>query len=204
MERRDVLKYLGMTAGASLGVAPLKALAAGTATAEPSFLLNQLGYLPVRPKVVTVRGFDPAQANFRLRAAATGEVVWEAALTAAQMDTASGDSVRQAIFTSVSRPGDYLVEIAGVRSDSFRVHAEVYTAALRTTVRSYTGQRCGCKVDLGGGYQHPACHLDGAYGATSGKTGSLRNAGGWHDAGDYGRYVVNSGITCGTLLWAWE
>ena len=32
----------------------------------------------------------------------------------------------------------------------------------------------------------------------------LRNGGGWHDAGDYGRYTVNSGITCGTLLWAWE
>ncbi|HVS30338.1 MAG TPA: glycoside hydrolase family 9 protein, partial [Thermoanaerobaculia bacterium] len=26
----------------------------------------------------------------------------------------------------------------------------------------------------------------------------------WHDAGDYGRYVVNSGIATGTLLWAWE
>jgi endoglucanase len=30
------------------------------------------------------------------------------------------------------------------------------------------------------------------------------NIGGWHDAGDYGRYVVNSGISTGTLLWAWE
>jgi endoglucanase len=27
---------------------------------------------------------------------------------------------------------------------------------------------------------------------------------GWHDAGDYGRYIVNSGITTGTLLWTWE
>jgi endoglucanase len=32
----------------------------------------------------------------------------------------------------------------------------------------------------------------------------MANTGGWHDAGDYGRYVVNSGITTGTLLWAWE
>lgn len=28
--------------------------------------------------------------------------------------------------------------------------------------------------------------------------------GGWHDAGDYGRYVTNSGITTGMLLWSWE
>ena len=32
----------------------------------------------------------------------------------------------------------------------------------------------------------------------------MPNTGGWHDAGDYGRYVVNSGISTGTLLWAWE
>ena len=32
----------------------------------------------------------------------------------------------------------------------------------------------------------------------------LHNRGGWHDAGDYGRYIVNSGISTGTLLWAWE
>jgi endoglucanase len=30
------------------------------------------------------------------------------------------------------------------------------------------------------------------------------NHGGWHDAGDYGRYIVNCGIATGTLLWAWE
>ena len=27
---------------------------------------------------------------------------------------------------------------------------------------------------------------------------------GWHDAGDYGRYIVNSGISTGQLLWTWE
>src|SRR4029077_7678569 len=43
-----------------------------------------------------------------------------------------------------------------------------------------------------------------AFHASSGKTGLCNISGGWHDAGDYGRYIVNSGITTGTLLWAWE
>ena len=217
MERRDVLKYLGMTAGAHLGATPLRALTAneqaasgqmspqaGTAAPAPTFLFNQLGYLPHAAKVATVRGLDPAQTKFRLRSAASDHAVLEATLTAPQTDAASGDVVRQALFSSHSLPGEYVLEVGGLRSDVFPVRADVYAGALRSTVRGYTGQRCGCKVDLGGGYQHPACHMDGAYGATSGKTGSLPNAGGWHDAGDYGRYVVNSGITCGTLLWAWE
>ena len=62
-------------------------------------------------------------------------------------------------------------------------------------------------MDLGPefpGYTHPACHLKGSFHASSGKEGSRDNVGGWHDAGDYGRYIVNSGISTGTLLWAWE
>src|SRR5687767_2139092 len=75
---------------------------------------------------------------------------------------------------------------------------------LRMVVRAYHGQRCGTAVDLGGGYAHGACHLRSAFHPSSGRTGTGGPIGGWHDAGDYGRYVVNSGISTGTLLWAWE
>jgi endoglucanase len=67
--------------------------------------------------------------------------------------------------------------------------------------------RCGTAVDLGPefpGFRHEACHLEGAWHPSSGKTGPRVSKAGWHDAGDYGRYVVNSGITTGTLLWTWE
>jgi endoglucanase len=46
--------------------------------------------------------------------------------------------------------------------------------------------------------------LKGEFHSSSGKQGERDNIGGWHDAGDYRRYVVNSGITTGTLLWTWE
>ena len=71
-------------------------------------------------------------------------------------------------------------------------------------MRGFYGQRCGCAVEMGDGYRHPACHLAGAYHSSSGRQGPVSNSGGWHDAGDYGRYVVNSGLSTGTLLWAWE
>ena len=75
-------------------------------------------------------------------------------------------------------------------------------------MRSFYGQRCGIKVDLGPRfpqYHHEACHLeDGVFHASSGKTGKKDATKGWHDAGDFGKYVVNSGISTGTLLWAYE
>jgi len=62
-------------------------------------------------------------------------------------------------------------------------------------------------MDLGPefpGFKHAACHLIGAYHASSGKSGSHLSAKGWHDAGDYGRFMVDSGTSTGTLLWTWE
>ena len=164
--------------------------------------LNQAGYLPERKKIATA----PSQAtSFVLRSAADDSVAFSANLADPRMDEASGDAVRLADFSKLNRPGSYRLELnTGERSAAFPIGPRVYHDPLRIAMRAYYGQRCGCNVDLGGGYRHPACHQKGAFHASSGKSGAVSNHGGWHDAGDYGRYVVNSGISTGTLLWAWE
>ena len=205
MQRRDVLKTLGLATAAHLTSSGLLGQDAGSSTSQTvDAFFNQVGYRPGDAKVATVRGAAPGQASFRLRQAADNKVVFEGALTSPQSDALSGDLVQQARFTAFRQPGRYRIEFGGQGTFPLTIADGVYADALRTTMRGYTGQRCGCAVDLGNGYQHPACHLNGAYGASSGKSGGLPNHGGWHDAGDYGRYIVNSGITCGTLLWAWE
>ena len=208
MQRRSILKSLGLAAGAHLGSAPLQALTRTVAeppsSTGPAFLFNQLGYLPTQPKIITLRGFDNFTGKLHLLTAPNTQPSLEIPLTAPANDALSGDTVRLADLSTLTAPGTYTLEANGQRSDPLLISPTVYADALRSTVRGYYGQRCGCAVDLGHGYKHPACHLEGAYGASSGKSGSLPNAGGWHDAGDYGRYVVNSGITCGTLLWAWD
>lgn len=171
---------------------------------DPDAFFNQVGYRPNDRKVATVRGAAPGQTSFRVRNAADNRVVFEGSLSSPQTDSASGDRVQQADFSGVHGEGSYRIEFGGQGTGAFSVQDRVYADALRTTMRGYTGQRCGCAVDLGRGYAHPPCHTSGAYGSSTGKHGPLPNRGGWHDAGDYGRYIVNSGITCGTLLWAWE
>jgi len=214
IRRRSFLKSLGAAAAASTLRPQLHALASlsqaplsATYTAPP-ILLNQLGYLPNHAKVATVLlSKIPSQTTqpttFRLRSE-NDAVAFEGNLSAPTPDAASGDTTTQADFSSITKPGTYRLEVAGIFSDTFAINPTVYADGLRLTTRGYYGQRCGCNVDLGNGYKHPACHLDGAFDPTSGRTGALPNAGGWHDAGDYGRYIVNSGITTGTLLWAWE
>src|SRR5579875_685691 len=206
MQRRTVLKTLGLATAAQLTSARLlsQSSAMNAAMQGVDAFFNQVGYRPGDAKVATVRGAAPGQSNFRVRRAADNKVVFEGPLTAPQTDAASGDRVQQAVFTGLRDTGSFRVEFGGQGTFPLTISEHAYADALRITVRGYTGQRCGCAVDLGNGYHHPACHTNGAYGSSSGKSGTLTNHGGWHDAGDYGRYVVNSGITCGTLLWAWE
>ena len=168
--------------------------------------LNQIGYLPNHQKIATtiVTPTSQPHPSFRVHSQEHSAIVLEGRLSTPALDSASGDITAQADFSSVTSPGTYRLEIAGVHSDPFTIGSDVYADALRLTARSYYGQRCGCDVDLGNGYKHPACHLKGAFDPTSGRTGKVPNSGGWHDAGDYGRYVVNSGLSTGTLLWAWE
>lgn len=169
--------------------------------------IDQAGYLTGSPKMAIV-STDQTGSEFAVRQAADGSVVYRGKLSPAVTDTDSGDRVQQAVFTSLNDDGTYFLDVPGVgRSWGFRVAPNVYTRAYYLAARAFYGMRCGTAVDLGPefpGYRHPPCHLTGAYHPSAGKAGPVGNSGGWHDAGDYGRYMVNSGITTSTLLWTWE
>jgi endoglucanase len=208
MRRREFLLSSARCFGASavtLAASPAwnRAFAAAPQAAPSSAIaLNQVGYLPSLPKLASI---SARATSFVVRSTAHNDVVHRGTLGAPQQDATSGDTLQNADFSALTAPGDYIVELdSGQRSAPFRIASDVYRDALHLTTRAFYGQRCGCSVNLGNGYTHPACHLTAAYHASSGKTGPLHNHGGWHDAGDYGRYIVNSGISTGTLLWAWE
>ena len=116
--------------------------------------------------------------------------------------------MQPADFSNLRRAGNYYIQIPGVgKSWNFSVGSNVFERTYYLAMRGFYGQRCGTAVDLGSefpGYSHPACHIRGEFHPSSGKSGPRDNIGGWHDAGDYGRYMVNSGVATGTLLWAWE
>jgi endoglucanase len=175
--------------------------------ADAPIRLNQAGYLPSAPKVAAVVTGSPVD-GFRVLETPTGKVIFSGKASLPVKDTDSGDSVQLLDFTDVRAPGRYHVEVTGgARSWQFSIGSDVYNRAYYLAMRSFYGQRCGTAVDLGEefpGYRYSACHETGAWHPSSGKQGSRKSAKGWHDAGDYGRYIVNSGITTGTLLWAWE
>jgi endoglucanase len=185
----------------------LFASAAFAAGPDAAIKVDQAGYPGAAPKIALVSSAEPASA-FVVRRVKDDSVAFRGALSTQQDDADSGDRVQAADFSGLTEPGEYYLDVPGAgRSWSFAIGPSVYARAYYLAMRSYYGQRCGTAVDLGPefpGYRHEACHLDGSWHASSGKNGPRASKGGWHDAGDYGRYVVNSGISTGTLLWTWE
>lgn len=176
------------------------------ADVSPAIHIDQVGYLPAAPKIAVVA--TSGAAGFVLRRVSDDSEALTGQLSAPQTDALSGDTVQLADFSAITTQGDYYLDVPGVgRSYAFAIRRDVFAHAFYLTMRGFYGQRCTTAVNMGPDfptYQHAACHLNGGFHASSGKTGSYVSSGGWHDAGDYGRYVVNAGITTGTLLWAWE
>ncbi|HOF54677.1 MAG TPA: glycoside hydrolase family 9 protein [Prolixibacteraceae bacterium] len=168
--------------------------------------LNSLGFLPESVKEATIT--SPCS-EFVVREAASGKVVFKDSVTGPVAQEDIGGEVWNADFSGVTTPGTYYIEVPGVgRSIDFPVGEKVYNDAYVTAMRGFYLWRCGMEVDgehQGNHYHQAACHLNDGYEDYLGKAGSRRDGtGGWHDAGDYGKYVVNAGVTVGVLFLAWE
>lgn len=169
--------------------------------------IDQTGYLPDAPKTAMVAAKARAS-EFFVRRASDDFIEFKGKLAAPVADADSGDTVQIADFTLFEKSGEYYLDVPNVgKSWKFAIGKDVYARAYYLAMRSFYGQRCGVAVDLSPDFpqfKHAACHLKGAFHSSSGESGAHASAKGWHDAGDYGRYVVNSGISTATLLWTYE
>ncbi len=201
---RHVLSFAFLIFLFSVGIRQL----AVSQTATINIKVDQVGYSPGAPKIAFITAPGSSPQSFSIKRTSDNGVAFQGKLSSAAHDSNTGDDVQAADFSGLRELGRYYIDVPGVgRSWNFDVNPNVYARAYQLAMLGFYGQRCGTAVDLGPdfpGYKHPACHLKGEFHPSSGKSGERDNIGGWHDAGDYGRYVVNSGISTGSLLWAWE
>jgi len=101
-------------------------------------------------------------------------------------------------------PGRYLLIAGKGVLGSFGVSRGVDRDVFRATMKAFYHNRAGnASVEpYADRWKRPAGHPDTLVRrhASTGRTGTLSSPKGWYDAGDYGKYIVNSGITCWTLL----
>jgi len=175
---------------------------------RPVIRLNTVGYLPESPMAATVA---KEAGKFQVRRLADGAVVWEGELSPPRLNIDTGEELSTADFSGLgaAQPGDYeLVVLSSGERVRFRIAADLYREPFRLATRAMYLWRCGTPVHgeyAGQHFEHGPCHMDDALLDLVGQPG-VRGpmTGGWHDAGDYNKYVVNAGATVGVMFRAWE
>lgn len=221
--RLGLVVALLMSALALPGVKVLCAEAAAKAEARsPAIVLNQVGYLPEWPKQALLLNDDakPGQ-PVSVVSLDRQETVATVMPQPARYDNESKSFLQELDFSEVVQPGHYELRHGELRSTPFQVGEDLYEKPMLTLLRSFYLQRCGVAVDdpITGLY-HPPCHIhdgklahdDSQFERQGNKANSklqkagaaIAGAGGWHDAGDYGKYVATTTVTISRLLNLYE
>ena len=173
-------------------------------------LYNQVGYISDAPKMLLVAGhvdlvlFEDETGNEVLRVVPEPALFWEK----------SGDAVRKVFFSEITLPGSYWVVLPKQKQRyrlliSHRPFHELSKAALR----SFYLNRSGIAIEpaFGNQWARPGGHPDtiviihnSAANANRPEGTLISSPGGWYDAGDYNKYIVNSGISTYTMFRAFH
>lgn len=169
---------------------------------EKAVHINQLGFLPAADKEVIVA--EQAE-EFKVVAADTKEVVHKGELTGGIKDEASGDTVYYGDFSSLEEIGEYYVAVPGVgESYTFAIKTGVYDDLKQGIQKMFYYQRCGSQLteEYAGVWSHEACQTEKAVIYNTEETKEV--TGGWHDAGDYGRYSVPAAKAAADLMLSYQ
>lgn len=122
----------------------------------------------------------------------------------------TGEFLFRGDFSAVTAPGQYriVLEDFNVTSHVFDISNEWLAREAKANIKSFYYQRSGVELPakFAGAWARPAAHLDDKleFHPTMNRSGIWNAHGGWYDAGDYGKYIVNGGVSVATLMLACE
>ena len=178
-----------------------------------SIVLNQLGFYPAAPKIAVVKG-NTKPSSFSIINTENNKVVYKGSLGELRQSRNSSTQTRIIDFSAFVKPGNYKINVPSVGdSYSFTIGANANHPAAVASLKGFYFIRSDMPLEeeYAGKWHRAAGHRDTAVLVHSSAASAARpegtiisTPGGWYDAGDYNKYIVNSGITMGTLLSAYE
>lgn len=200
--------------------------AESASSALSAIRVNQLAYFPGGPKHATLVRKDRTRVEWKLLSA-SGKQVASGFSKSQGYNASSGLDVHTIDFSGFRTLGEgYRLAVGADTSPPFSISDNAYGALRADALGYFYKVRSGIEIKdefAGKGYGRPAGHLgkapnrgDTSVGCVDSRTARkvygkawscgyrLNVAGGWYDAGDFGKYVVNGGIATAQLLGVYE
>ena len=180
-------------------------LSLATVASAATAYINQIGYRPADPKeFALVDGTGDIEI-----VNAAGQTVLQVTPKASSYWAPSTQNVQLVDFTALTVPGTYSIKQGGqvLRSD-LKIADKTFEDVAKAALKWYYYQRASMALEetYAGQWKRDAGHTKTTVTlhSSTGTSGTIESSKGWYDAGDYGRYIVNSGITTYTLLSLYE
>ncbi len=163
--------------------------------------INQCGYKPDSSKIAVM----PFECSEFSVVNLNGDKVYSGKVSLYGYDKNSGDTVYKADFSDFAESGKYRITAGEKQSAAFEIGENVYDDLLTDILRAFYFLRCGDGLSEkhAGVYKHGECHKKIACEWDNPQV-KKDVSGGWHDAGDYGRYVTAGACALAHLLMAYE
>ncbi|GGF26202.1 glycoside hydrolase family 9 protein [Echinicola rosea] len=175
--------------------------------------INQVGHYPSSKKVAVIKEGGEGE-MFKVIESLSGEEVYEGTLVKVAQDQVPQREAWKADFSSIQQPGIYHITIEGLgKSYPVIIREDVYDEVLDAVLKGFYFQRASTALEPehAGKWARAAGHWDdkvfvhpSAVSDAKSEETVLSAPKGWYDAGDYNKYIVNSGISMGTLLSLFE
>jgi endoglucanase len=178
---------------------------------EIDIRLNQVGFYPNGAKIAVV--LKATDSSFYVQTP-DHKMMFSGRLKRSAKPGFSGNYTWIADFSQFKQPGKYVIEVPGTGwSYPFEIKKEVMRPVADASIKAYYFMRASIKLDAkyAGKWARAQGHPDTAVLVHPSAASKERPAGtiissprGWYDAGDYNKYIVNSGISTATLLSLYE
>jgi len=148
-------------------------------------LINHVGYLPGAAKFCLMQGDQDLE--FNVVNTQNGKKVYKGTMI---LRKGTFGSYLEGNFSELKEEGTYYIAVKDKKSTPFRISMDIYEDAVKKCVTYFSIQRCGPSTT---GYAAP-CHIDDGRRLDTGPGWPMEPyrdvSGGWHDAGDYRKWVA--------------
>ena len=184
--------------------------------------LNQVGYAPLQEMTATIvlpDSTEDAEATSVVITNADNDTVWTGVPAVTLTNPISGKRCQIVNFSALDEVGEYTMIVNNPSIQNTPITQKIiiknhpYRDLTRSALRAFYYQRASMDIEepYAEGFARKAGHPDDhvlvhASAATAERPEGtvISSPGGWYDAGDYNKYIVNSGYTMGVWLMSYE